>query len=838
MNWYYSEKLKLYISLEPLKISNQVFRIAKKYNITLDWDDYGNVVMLDFSEFKTLVSELGGVILSPLEYWQLYQEACEKGCQELKESLMSGQFTEILDRVYVDDNTYIDHCQVVGKYEYAGNKVKYEPVIGRPGWISVDDIDIHTGHPLQVHEKDAHIAQIKYWSPDLSNTEVKKTIAIRGYVTSVAMPSLDLGVPADTRQPKMMVRFCTATKPKELLHKQEENAGAFLSYAQFKQYIIGNQKLLEQAFQNEKMITFVTGHKNPDADTVISSALEAFHRHLSNSDTDMAYLPLVQGYDMPKEIAYILGDDVANAMIYSERVNISEWLKTGKIRFIFTDQNYQKEYQKYVVAITDHHRLNKVLEGRSLTIPCKIEMLGSCTALIVKDCLANGYDFDEQLSEILYSAMLMDTENCVPHKMTQTDEHIMDLFRKKAGVSSNEVLYKSIMNKLISETDGGKLYRRDYKHYYGFGFSVLKVTDMIDKPGFDEWLKTVFSLAKEDNLLHNDYFTIVKLVDYEPGGLQVRKERLYWVWNHKENSYLMEKLQELIYRIVKCCMPYAMITCNEHYVEISNTGKQVSRKSIVPAIEALVACCGQYTYIEKLGKWVARDFLKVNDAVKSFLPNVKTDSMGRVCNINYIQSKELLKHLGMDMLSLKEYWQVYEEAGEKHDTALLSSLVDSEFLEFLDTCCINGVLVHKPVVSGCQISKSVDAYDGEILYANPGLISPAYINKGTGLPSRIFSAANYHDKSLWRYWSPMADKTYIFSRSYIFLLQQPCLDAKTKPEECFVNIGVRPVRYNNLKVDVNIETMNQSLVMKYKSEYDDSYVVVYEMSEDVDSESL
>jgi hypothetical protein len=257
----------------------------------------------------------------------------------------------------VDDDTYIDHSQVIGRYEYEGNRIKYEPVIGRPGWILADDIDIHTGHPLQVHEKDADKSQVKYWSPDLSNTEVKKTIAIRGYVTSVAMPSLDLGVPADTRQPKMMVRFCSSAKPKELTDKKEEYIGGLLSYAEFMQYIVSNRNLLEQAFQDDKMITFVTGHKNPDADTVISSALEAFHRYLSNSDADMVYLPLVQSHDMPKEISYILGDDLANAMIYSERVNITELLKTGKIRFIFTDQNYQKEYQKYQQSSQLYHLL-------------------------------------------------------------------------------------------------------------------------------------------------------------------------------------------------------------------------------------------------------------------------------------------------------------------------------------------------------------------------------------------------------------------------------------------------------------------------------------------------
>lgn len=829
MEWYYSDKLKLYISLEPLKIDNRVFRAAKKHNISLDWDDYGNVVMLDFAEFKTLVSELGGVILSPSEYWQLYHEACEKDCQELKNSLMSSQFTEILDRVYVDNNTYIDHCEVVGEYKYQGDRITYESVVGRPGWISVDDIDINTGHPLRVHKNDPDKAQMKYWSPDLANVGVGKAIALRGYVTSVAMPSLDLGIPADTRQPKMMVRFCTAKKPKELEITQENNSGIELTYDHFKQYILSSQKMLDRALKNEKIITFVTGHKNPDTDTIVSSALEAFCKHLSNCDEDIVYLPLVQGQYMPKEIEFVLGQDISDSMIYSDNINLSELLQTGKIRFIFTDQNYQKEYQKYVVSIIDHHSLNKELEDGTLAISCNIEMLGSCTALIVKNCLEKGFDFDSQLSFILYSAMLMDTENCVSHKMTSTDEKIMEQIQKRACVESNDTLYESIMSHLISETDGEKLYRRDYKHYYGFGFSVLKVTDMIDKPELDEWLEMVISLAKEDNIRNNDYFTIVKLVDYEAGGLQVNKERLYCVWNNKENPYLIEKLQELIYKVVQCCMPDGNIERNEHYIEISNTGKQLSRKQIVPAIEALVSCCGQFSYIDKLGKWVAKDFLKVNRAVKSFYPEVFTDAKGRVCNISFVKAKELLENLGMGMLSLKEYWQVYEEANKKQDSALLSSLVDKDFLEFLDTCCIDGVLVHSPVINGSQVLMSDDTFKVEILYANPGLISPAYIDKVTGLPNCIFNAANYHDKSLWRYWSPLSDKIYVFSRSYIFLLQQPCLDAKSTPEESFVNVGIRPIRDSNLKVDVKIELNNKSLFIKYKSEYDDNYEVIYEL---------
>ncbi len=850
MKWYYSDQLKLYISLEPLKINNRIFEIAKKHNFDLEWDDFGHLIMLDFAEFKTIVKELGGTILSPPEYWQLYKEVCDAGCEEVKASLMSEHFTEILDRVYVDEHTYIDHCEVTGPYQYAGEEVDYEPVIGRPGWIDFDDIDITSGHPVRVHENDADKPQMKYWSPDLPNTEVKKTIAIRGYVTSVAMPSLDLGIPADTRQPKMMVRFCTAHKPQNFLSDEEYQAAILqerclnsrgnerieagsvgdkpLNWSSFQEYVCSNISMYRDSMEKDCFITFVTGHKNPDTDTVISSLLEAYRRYLGNTDEEMVYLPLIQSENMPVEIRYILGDRIADSLLYSADMNLQNIIKTGKIRFIYTDQNYQKEYQKYVTAIIDHHQLNRELQSGTLEIPCEIEMCGSCTALIARKLVGSGYEFDSRMSRMTYSAMLMDTENRVAHKMTAFDEKIMDYFQKKSDVQFDDVLYQSIMNQLISIKDGGCLYQRDYKHYCGFGFSVLKVTNLLGTNGFEEWIKKVFEYAGRDNERNNDYFTLVKVVDYCTGGLEVNKERIYWIRNNEENPYLIEKVQELLYQIAQCCMPGAEVEMQKDYIQISNSGKQLSRKKIVPAIERLVEYCGQYTYIESLKKWVAKDFLKENDRVRSFQGNYKTDKNGRICRISFLEAKKLADFMGVKLLNLKEYWQVYHETIKTHNGALQASLTDSEFLEFIDTCCMQGKLIYNPDVKNDYLICGDSVYTGEILTANPGLISPAHIDTETGLPNHIFSAANYYDKSLWRYWSPMKEGEYVYIRTYIFLLQQPCLDAKARPEESFANVGIRPVRETNLKVDVVIDKKGSLLTVRYKSEYDNDYTVIYQ----------
>ncbi len=880
MKWYYSEQLKLYISMEPLKVSPHIIRIAKDLDIRLDWDDYGNLMMLDFAEFKAIVKALGGVILSPAEYWQVYGEAVQSNNAELLKSLSSDCFTEVLDRVYVDEHTYIDHAEVIGRYEYSGERITYQNVVGRPGWITFEDIDLETGHPGQVHEKLSDKKQMKYWSPDLVNTEVKKAIALRGYVTSVAMMSLDLGIPADTRQPKMMVRFCTPNKPEGFLTDEEQfeilrmlecekvaeladfmktatftkledseeneacrirekiyhRVGAWriqsdvwgkdaLTYEKLAAYVRHNKEMLEAALAKKQMLVFVMGHRNPDSDTVVSSVFEAYRLYLGNRKEDVVYLPLIQARQMPREIRYLLGDALSDSLLYAEHLDVDAWVKQGNVKFVYTDQNYQREYQKYVNLITDHHQLSKQLRQSEIQIPCHIEQVGSCTSLVARKLVGQGYDFDESLSKMLYAAMLMDTENRVPHKMTEWDALVMDVFRRKAHVVSDDELYRKLMLELICEVDGERLYRRDYKHFFGFGFAVLKVSGMMHKPDYDGWLEKVLQLAKQDNALHNDYLTIVKVTDYKEGGLTVDRERLYCVWNEMADATFRSKLEELLQKIIALCLPQARIQLEPQYMEVSQTGKQISRKRIVPAVESLLRYLGQYVFVESIGKWVARDFMKLTDAALAYKEQLSGDVEGRICNISFLEAKKLTAHLGLEMLSLDEYWKVYTEAKRMHDTNLQESLVCSDFLEFLDTCSVEGSVIYHPQVESDKLTGKREY--PELLPALPGLISPERIDEATGLPECIFSAANYEDKSLWRYWSPPGDKCYIFSRSYIFLLSQPCLDAKATPEESFVNMGIRPVRAKQPIVEVEIIAENGRLLLKGKSEFDREFKVIY-----------
>ncbi len=830
MKWYYSRRLRKYISLEPLKIDSNIINTAKENNIPLVWDDFGNIVNIDFDNARKLVSLIGGTMLSPNEYWTFYNELVRNNKTDVIDKLLSNQFTEILDRVYLRDGSYIDHPSIISKDNYDGKRIFNNILVGRPGWILPEDIDTKTGLPTKVRGKGKTHGLIKYWSPDLNVTKCNACFPIRGYVTSTSCVSFDLGIPVDSKQPKQMIRMCLKTKPKSVLSENElrkleedkyYNKGLTLvkkgklgskklKYNDFKEYIKSIKEIFNDCIKNNKQIFLVMGHKNPDSDTVVSSLLESYRLHLLNKNKNHIYIPLIQANELPEEIKLIVGTDLCNYLLYENNIDIKELLESGLVRIVFTDQNYQKEYQKYVVSITDHHIMSSELIDKEMTIPCIDKIIGSCSALITIKYAGSGFDVDSKLADIFYSGMLMDTENRVAHKMTELDKCTMDIMKSKSNIKDDNTHYIKLMNELIKEKNLEKLYFRDYKKFFGFGFAVLKVKNFIEEKDFNKNIKKAIEIAEEDNKRNNYYVSLIKIVQYNSEDLSVDKERIYYVFSKMATGSIKKKCIELLSKIIKVSFHSAKITINDDYMEISNTKKQISRKKIAPLIETVLKKEGQFVYYESISKWVSRDFLKMNDFIKKYPHKLETDNKDRICNLNYLEAKELCKYLKGHMLTLKEYWQVYYEAKEKEQYLMLDALTDSSFIEFLDT-------------TSDQVKDYLDA--------SPGLISPNDIDLSTGLPKEIKSPDEYYNKSLWRYWSPpRSGETYVFSRSHIFLLNQPCLDAKTRLNEGYASLGIRLVRDNNIKYDIDIETKENELLIFYKSEYDDKRELLYKDS--------
>ena len=178
--------------------------------------------------------------------------------------------------------------------------------------------------------------------------------------------------------------------------------------------------------------------------------------------------------------------------------------------------------------------------------------------------------------------------------------------------------------------------------------------------------------------------------------------------------------------------------------------------------------------------------------------------------------------MGFSILTLKEYWLALNDAKKIKDIQMIYSLQGSNFVEFLDTVFKDySIMIEHP-----RITKKGEDYlfDGKkikvtIPKGKPGLIHPDQIDLKTGIPKEVRLPSEYGNPDLWRYWEPDSDLV-IPTRSYIFLLKQPCWDGKFHINDSFPNLGIRPCCKKLVMPKVNISLEKNRLKIEIKKEGD------------------
>lgn len=759
-------------------------------------------------------------MLTPIQYWRLLFE------NDLHDELTSSWYAEWLNRVYVDEYHYIDDPFVVDSESYSGDIIHSNPPKGRPSWFSPEDNISEFGEPLRVYGlREKFSSSWKYWEPKFDTIAADATAPIRGYVTSVGKPSFDCGIPVDSRQPKLMIRECRKTPlepllPKEIIErasmadisfiekhgqlfsssqdsfivkyrekffdmlgdsffsKDTKKASAKLHktndkkirYSEFVEFIKKSRERLQVAINKNNNIVFVMGHKHPDTDTVISSLFEAYRNTLLDNNT--VFIPVVQSSSLPDEIARLLGE-LSKYVLFTDDTLYAKAKETGCVRWISVDQNFEPEVQKNVISIIDHHVVSDAAKNRD--IPKTLEMVGSCASLITRKYLGMGLEPDKQTARLLYGAALMDTENRVDHKMSTFDKSIMD-YLKSICQEDDDEFYADLMSRLLRTSNIDSLFARDYKEDWGFGFAVAKVQHFLktDLPN------QLFMLASHNNKKRNLPLTLVKITEYKDDFKTVHAERIYASF-HNQSDECKKSVMDVLESIVRFEFPDSSIYRHTDYIEFSGGGVQLSRKKTAPVILPVIVSFNLYFYSPTISLFVKRDFQKKTALIKE---PCSTDSDNRINNITFEEAKSLSTTYGFSMLSLPEYWAVYDDAKKVNDVQMLRSLEGCNFVEFLDTRVLKkSFVVHKG-------SNPEKVY---IPSGDPGLIRPEDIDRKTGLPKIVRPPDEYGNPELWRYWQPDSNDV-LFCRSFIFLLNQPCLDGKFHLGESYPNLGVRPVR--------------------------------------------
>ena len=597
-----------------------------------------------------------------------------------------------------------------------------------------------------------------------------------------------------------------------------------MTYIEFADFVKSLETRLNLALKENKGIIFVMGHKNPDTDTCVSSLFEAYRNSLMDKDAE--YIPIVQAHRIPDEAKRLLGNEISNSIILSKEPIYEKAKKTGLCRWISVDQNREPEVQKYFVSIIDHHVISDVAKNQEL--PKTLEMIGSCTALITNKILGMGLHFDSKIAKILYGATLMDTENRVAHKMTVKDAVIMDYLKRISETKNDEEFYSDLMSCLLNTDDPKILFGRDYKEDWGFGFAVAKVKHAFDKRGNilkKDLVDKALNLAEQNNNDKNLPLTVVKITDYKDDNKTVNKERVCLIFNKNTSKEFIETTSDLLQKHILFEFGRGFnfrIRKSKNFIEFWGTGVQLSRKKTAPVLEPVVKAFNEYFYSPSINLWIKRDFLKKTNLVKKAMKELRikmsTDYKNRINYITYPEAKRLVNKISCLIMSLKEYWIVLNDAKRTKDIQMIESLQGSNFVEFLDTIIKNKryAIEHPKLKDNLIIGKEKEVF---IPKGKPGLMHPDNINLNTGIPKIIRKPNEYGNPELWRYWEPDSDLI-IPTRSYIFLLKQPCWDGKFHLDDSFPNLGIRPCCKKVIQPKVKIKPEKNSLNIQIYKEGD------------------
>ena len=236
------------------------------------------------------------------------------------------------------------------------------------------------------------------------------------------------------------------------------------------------QELNRESIANLKIegdTVYVIGHRNPDADTVI---------------TAITYARLLNQLGYPAKPAITMEVDKQTAYILEQAgVETPEILydASGLDIFLVDHSEYAQAADgmedAHIVGILDHHGVGTVSTGNTLIYEAK--PIGATATIVWLDYLNYGLEIDQQTAYLLLTAILSDTSNFIASTTTETDRQAAAILAAEAGVEDIDGLYAT-MHEISLSYEGmseEEILFNDYKEYeasgVSFGIGLLNAID-------------------------------------------------------------------------------------------------------------------------------------------------------------------------------------------------------------------------------------------------------------------------------------------------------------------------------------------------------------------------
>jgi len=262
------------------------------------------------------------------------------------------------------------------------------------------------------------------------------------------------------------------------------------------------------------MAIYVTGHSNPDTDSV--TAAIAYAELLKAGGEDA--IPSMQGEMSPETITVLDRFGVSAPEIMTDA--------TGKTIALVDHSDLNQAPDNLdannVVAIVDHHKIGDVTTNNPIF--CFVKPVG-CTGTVLKQMYdTQGVAVDPKVAGLMLSAILSDTVNFKSPTCTDEDKKAVAELKEIAGVADTDELFMEML-KAKSTVEGfsaNDLLNRDYKDFdmngnkVGCGQLELATLDQVADIRDD-----LYNAMKEQKAAGGHHTILLMLTDVVKEGTQL-----------------------------------------------------------------------------------------------------------------------------------------------------------------------------------------------------------------------------------------------------------------------------------------------------------------------------
>ena len=191
---------------------------------------------------------------------------------------------------------------------------------------------------------------------------------------------------------------------------------------------------------------YVLGHKNPDADSIISSYI--LSNVLKWLGANAQFAVLSEDYNYCKSDIKLITDYVKVKPVIVDDVN-------NKLFVLVDHNNLEGLSSENVLGAIDHH----IISGE---VYDTLEIEYASTCLLIYDLFKDKYEFSDDEKELIALSVLADTDYLCSSRFTEEDKKLFDELNFKLDVSDLQKKYFLVNDMNLSIEDNLKV---NYKEY-------------------------------------------------------------------------------------------------------------------------------------------------------------------------------------------------------------------------------------------------------------------------------------------------------------------------------------------------------------------------------------